>query len=207
MTRPLVIIGAGGHARSCIDVIEAHGGFKIVGLIGNSEEVGRNVLEHRVIGSDDDLPGLAKFGVSAIVAVGQIRTSKVRHALFAKLRKLGFELPAIISPRAYVSRHSEVGAGSIIMHHVTVNAGVTIGCNCIINTAAIIEHDCNVDDHCHISTGAIVNGGVCIGKGCFVGSGSIIHQERVIGEGSVVGMGVPVRQNILPGEVLRGANE
>ena len=37
----VLLVGAGGHARACIDVIETEGRFKIAGLVGRSEEVGR----------------------------------------------------------------------------------------------------------------------------------------------------------------------
>jgi sugar O-acyltransferase (sialic acid O-acetyltransferase NeuD family) len=204
MARPLIIVGAGGHARACIDVIEQHGGYEIVGLIGRAEEVGRNALGHWVIGCDDDLPALAGSGASAIVAVGQICTGSVRIALFEKLQQIGFELPAIVSPVAYVSRHAAIGAGTIVMHHATVNVGVKIGSNCIVNTAAIVEHDCYVGDHCHISTGTVLNGGVRIGTGCFVGSGSVIREEHSVGDYSVIGMGLSVRHDLVPGTVFAG---
>jgi sugar O-acyltransferase (sialic acid O-acetyltransferase NeuD family) len=204
MARALVIVGAGGHARSCIDVIERHGGYEIIGLVGWADQVGLNVLDHEVIGSDDDLPSLAGSGACAIVAVGQIRTASVRSALFEKLQQIGFELPAIVSPLAYVSRHAAIGAGTIVMHHATVNVGAKIGSNCIVNTAAIVEHDCYVGDHCHISTGTVLNGGVRIGTGCFVGSGSIIREEHSVGDNSVIGMGLSVRHDLVPSTVFTG---
>ena len=38
MSKPsLILIGAGGHARACNDVIEHLGTFDIAGLIGNEE--------------------------------------------------------------------------------------------------------------------------------------------------------------------------
>lgn len=204
MVRPLIIVGAGGHARACIDVIENHGGFEIVGLVARMDEIGNMVLGHRVIGSDADLPTLAKAGACAIVAVGQIRTAQVRRALFDQLQQAGFELPAIISPLAYVSRHALIGAGSIVMHRAMVNAGAKVGRNCIVNSAAIIEHDCHIGDHCHISTRATLNGGVRLGAGCFVGSGSVIREERSVGDESVVGMGLSVRHNVMPGTLFTG---
>jgi sugar O-acyltransferase (sialic acid O-acetyltransferase NeuD family) len=204
MMRPLVIVGAGGHARACIDVIERHGGYEIVGLIGRTEEVGRNVFQHRVIGSDDALPALAGHGVCAIVTVGQIRTSQARRTLFEQLRQLGFEQPAIVSPLAYVSSRATIGAGTIVMHHATVNIGAKVGCNCIVNTGAIVEHDCHVGDHCHISTGTVLNGGVRVGSDCFVGSGSVIREERSVSYNSVIGMGLSVRHDVLPGTIYTG---
>jgi UDP-3-O-[3-hydroxymyristoyl] glucosamine N-acyltransferase len=90
--------------------------------------------------------------------------------VFDKLKKIGFNLPAIISPLAYVSKHSFVDEGSVVMHHALVNSNAKVGKNCIINTKALIEHDAVVEDNCHISTGAVVNGGVVVKKDTFYGS-------------------------------------
>ena len=38
MKKKLILIGAGGHALSCIDVIEAEKKFKIIGLVDNSKK-------------------------------------------------------------------------------------------------------------------------------------------------------------------------
>ena len=92
--------------------------------------------------------------------------------------KIGFFLPSIISPTAYVSKHSKIGDGSVIMHNAIVNANTSIGVNSIINSQALIEHDCIIAEHCHISTNATINGGVQIGSKCFVGS-NVITKENI----------------------------
>jgi len=196
MSKPkLILIGAGGHAHACIDVIEQHGGYQIAGLVGMPGEMHARHLGYEVIATDGDLPQLAKDYPYALITVGQIQTADHRIRLYQQASKLGFQLPAIIAPSAHVSRHATVGAGSIVMHGTIVNAGARVGNNCIINTLALLEHDVTVADHCHISTGAILNGGVKIGTGSFVGSGSIIKEGVTLGTRCVVGMGLAVRHN------------
>ena len=194
MSKPsLILIGAGGHARACIDVIENLGTFEIAGLIGNKEELEDKCMGYRVIATDSDLSKLAKQYQYALITVGQIESHLVRQNLYRQALALGFKLPAIISPTAHVSRHAVVRDGTIVMHGAIVNADARVGNNCIINTNALIEHDAVVADHCHISTGAIVNGGVTIGFGSFVGSGSVMKQGITLGSRCVVGMGLAVR--------------
>ena len=53
---PIILIGAGGHAASCIDVLFAEGKYEIAGLIGHADEVGSSKLGIPVIGTDEDLP-------------------------------------------------------------------------------------------------------------------------------------------------------
>ncbi|MBN1840605.1 MAG: NeuD/PglB/VioB family sugar acetyltransferase [Campylobacterales bacterium] len=170
MKQKLLLIGGGGHCRSVIDVIEQENKFEIAGIIDKKELVGQEVLGYKIIGCDEDLEVLRKQYDRAFISVGQIKTPKIRMALFEQLKILGYELPSIVSPLAYVSKHAKVGEGSIVMHHALVNANANVGKNCIINSKALIEHDAIIEDNCHISTGAIVNGGACVKEGSFYGS-------------------------------------
>jgi sugar O-acyltransferase (sialic acid O-acetyltransferase NeuD family) len=186
---PILLIGAGGHAAACIDVIELSAEFSIRGIVGSPSEVGRQVLGYPVLGTDEDLSGLSADCPNALVVVGQIETPEPRVRLFERLQSIGFRMPAIVSPRAYVSRHATLGAGTIVMHGAVVNARAAVGRNCIVNSLSLIEHDAIISDHCHIATSAAVNGGVWIGEGTFVGSHSTIRHSLRIGARCLVGMG------------------
>lgn len=196
MNKPsLILIGAGSHARACIDVIEQHGQYQIAGLVGMPEELHSEHFDYAVFATDNELTTLVKVYQYAVIAVGQIQTPDHRIRLYQLATKLGFQLPVIIAPNSHVSRYATIGAGTLVMHGAIVNAGARVGCNCIINTRALVEHDATVADHCHISTGAILNGGVRVGAGSFVGSGSVVKEGVTIGQRSVVGMGLAVRHS------------
>ncbi len=198
MSKPnIILIGAGGHAHSCIDVIEQQGQYHIAGLVGTPLEIDDNHLGYQVIATDDDLPQLVKEYEYALVSLGQILSPDSRIRLYQQALNLGFQLPVIVAPTAYVSRHATLGAGTIVMHGSIVNAGVRVGDNCIINNRSLLEHDSTVEDHCHISTGAIINGVVTIGAGSFIGSGTVIKEGINIGQACVIGMGLSVRYNQL----------
>jgi sugar O-acyltransferase (sialic acid O-acetyltransferase NeuD family) len=185
----ILIVGAGGHAAACIDVIEEGGRFTVAGLVGSIAEVGKGVLGYPVLGTDADLPALHGAHSNALIAVGHIKTPEPRIRLFERLQALGYTLPVIVSPRAYVSKHATIGAGTIVMHGAIVNAGARVGRNCIINTQALLEHDATIADHCHIATATIINGEVRIGAGSFVGSNTTVRQCIEIGERCLIGMG------------------
>ncbi len=189
---PILLVGAGGHARACIDVIEQEGRFAVAGLVGLSHEVGSRVLNYPVLGTDADLPVLLDSYDNALIAVGQIETPEPRVRLFDLLQHNGCALPVIVSPRAYVSPHVKLDAGTIVMHGAVINAGAVIGKNCIINSQSLVEHDVVIADHCHIATGATVNGGARIGLGTFIGSGSNVRQNINIGAHCLIGMGQKV---------------
>jgi len=176
MIPSILLIGGGGHCKSCIDVIEQEGKFQIAGLVDLPEKQNQSVLGYPVLGSDDDLPDLIKAYPLALITLGQIRSPVRRMKLFEYLKGISAGFQVIQSPLAYVSPHAQVGEGTIVMHHAIINAGAMVGRNCIINTKSLVEHDAVIEDHCHISTGAIVNGGVKIGTGSFFGSGSVSAQ-------------------------------
>ena len=170
MKPEILLIGGGGHCKSVIDVIEQEDKYSIAGIVDKKELIGSNVLGYKVIACDDDLPNLFQKYKYAIVTVGQIKSNVLKVKLFNILKEIGYKLPVIVSPLAYVSKHSLVDEGTIIMHNALVNADATVGKNCIINTKALIEHDSIVEDNCHISTAAVINGGVTVKENTFFGS-------------------------------------
>ncbi len=172
----ILLVGGGGHCKSVIDVIEQEGKYEIAGIVDKKELIGKKVLGYSIIGCDDDLVVLFEKYRYAIVTVGQIQSNTIRVKLFNNLKKIGYKLPFIISPLAYVSSYANIEEGSIVMHHVLVNANAKIGYNCIINTKALIEHDVIIESHCHISTAAIINGGTKIKEGTFFGSNAVSRE-------------------------------
>jgi len=180
----IILIGAVGHCNSCIDVIEQEKKYNIIGLIDKKKN--NSISKYKLIGSDKDLKNLRNKFKNAFITIGQIKDLFAREKIFKIATKYKFNLPTIISPLAYVSKDSDVGQGTIIMHGAIVNKYSKIGKNCIINTGSVIEHNTKIGDNCHISTGSIVNGGVTIGNNTFIGSGSVIKQNLVIGNACFV---------------------
>ncbi|CAA6827008.1 MAG: 4-amino-6-deoxy-N-Acetyl-D-hexosaminyl-(Lipid carrier) acetyltrasferase [uncultured Sulfurovum sp.] len=171
--KKLILVGGGGHCKSCIDVIEQEGQYEITGILDKEELIGQKVLGYEIIGSDDNMEKYAREGYTFLITVGQIKSSSLREELFVKLQTFNAEIATIISPRAYVSKHTDIGKGTIIMHDVLVNVNTSIGENCIINSKALIEHDATIEDFSHISTSAVINGGVVVKRGSFFGSNAV----------------------------------
>ncbi|MFW3372418.1 acetyltransferase [Aliarcobacter butzleri] len=177
MKEKIVLIGGGGHCHSVIDVIEQENKYEIIGIVDTKENIGKKVLDYKIIAFDDDLETIFLSCKNALITVGQIESNKIRVKIYNKLKEIGFNLPVIISPLAYVSNHSSIEEGTIIMHHALVNANTKIGKNCIINTKALIEHDCVIGDNCHISTASVLNGGVRVKENSFFGSNATSKQS------------------------------
>ena len=187
--KDLVLIGGGGHCKSCIEVIHSDGVYNILGILDMPSEIGKEILGVKVIGTDEDFQKYNDLGCTFLITIGQIKTAAIRIRMFEHLQSIGASLATIVAKTAYVSTYAEIGAGSIIMHQTFINAGVKVGCNNIINTGAVLEHDVQIGKHNHISTGAYVNGDCTIGDENFIGSGTIIANGIEVGDGIVIGAG------------------
>ncbi len=196
MKKKIILIGAGGHAKSCIDIIHAQNKYKIVGLVDENKKKGSTILNYKVLGNDKILKDIRNKVKLAFLTVGQIKSHLVRKNLFLKAVKLGFEFPKIISPHSIISPFSKIGKGSLIAHGVKINSDAKVGINCIINTNAIIEHEVEIGDFCHVSTSTTINGNVAIGNNCFIGSGSKLKNSIKIKNNTIVPMGSIVKKNI-----------
>ncbi len=203
MKPEIILVGGGGHCKSCIDVIEQEGRYRIAGVVDFPEKLNNKILGYEIIATDEDLGTLIKAYQYFLITIGQIKLPQKRITLFDSLKDLGAQFPVIISPLAYISTHAQIGEGTIVMHDAVINAGARIGSNCIINTKALIEHDAVIGDHCHISTGAIINGGVSVGEKTYFGSNSTTREYTEIGKESVIGFNVKVMKNISDGSFIK----
>ncbi len=181
MKEKIILVGGGGHCHSVIDVVEQEGKFEIFGIVDdNPNLIGKDILGYQVIGTREDLPHILQDCSNAIITIGQITPNSIRAKIFKDLKNLGFNLPTIISPFAYIAKSAIIGEGNIVMHQALINSNAKIGNNCIINTKALIEHDVVVEDNCHISTGAILNGGTVVKADTFFGSNAVTKQLATV---------------------------
>jgi sugar O-acyltransferase (sialic acid O-acetyltransferase NeuD family) len=194
--KKLILIGGGGHCKSCIDVIESAGAFEIAGILDVKEKVGGNIAGYSIIGTDEELDRFAAEDYYFLITIGQIKSADIRRKIFEQLIAAGKKLATVISAHARVSKYSSVGAGTIVMHGASINAAASVGENCIINTNANVEHDCRIGDHIHVSTNAVLNGECKIGNGSFVGSNSVLVNGITIGENIIIGAGTVVNKSL-----------
>jgi sugar O-acyltransferase (sialic acid O-acetyltransferase NeuD family) len=193
----IILVGGGGHCKSVIDVIETHQTYEIAGIIDQENLIGKEICGYRIIGSDSDLHVFSKSHTNFMITVGQIKSSAVRTKISEALQKLKVNMPVIVSPLGHVSERATIGEGTIVMHYAMVNAEAKVGKYCIINSRALIEHDCIIGDHTQISTGAIVNGNVKVGMHCFIGSGAVLVQGIEIVDYTIIAAGSVVTKSIV----------
>lgn len=202
MKKPLILVGGGGHCKSVLEAAES-AGFRILGVLDMPEEIGKEILSTRVIGTDDDIPSFvdeAEF----VITLGFIKNPSTRIKLYNRIKEAGGSLATIVASTSYVSKYATLGEGTVVLHQAFVNAGAKVGNNVILNTASNIEHDAWIGDHCHISTGTMVNGECRVGDRCFIGSQSVLANCISVGDDIIVGAGSFVRKSITEEGIYSG---
>lgn len=193
----IILLGSGGHAKSVVDAIEKDGQYAIKGFLEIPEKQEFSYKDYKVIGMDKDMRKVHNDGIDyAFIALGFMGRSNVRQRLYNQLIENGFMIPSIIDPSANVARDVEIQSGSFVGKNAVVNANSCIGKMCIINTGAIVEHDCRVGDYTHIAAGAVMCGGTKVGNSTLIGANATIVQELTIGSNVIIGAGSVVLSNV-----------
>lgn len=210
----LVVLGAGGHGKAVLDLLLALGGrhYEVAGLVdAAAARLPPTLLGQPVLGTEAELPRLRDMtGVGcACAAIGD---NAGRLAAGARLRALGFALPALVHPAALPGAAVTLGEGAVVMARAALGPEARIGALAIVNTGAIVEHDAVVGEGAHVAPGAVLTGGVRLGARALVGAGAVLRPGVVVGEDAVVGAGAAVVADVpagarvggVPARVLRG---
>lgn len=206
-TLPLVLLGAGGHAKVLLALIKSLGlpllGVCDPGLAQAGEKQWRGVT---VLGADEALDKLDPGSVGLVNGIGQLVGNDLRRRVYERMSRRGFSFPALLHPNAWVDDSVEVGDGVQVMAGVVVQPDVYVGANTIINTHASVDHDCRISPHVHIAPGAVLCGSVNLGESVFVGSGARVIQNINIGAHVVVGAGATVVKDVPAMFMVKGAS-
>ena len=195
MTKELAIVGASGHGKVIADIAEQLG-FTV--KFYDDAYPSKTHIEHWPIhGTCVDLIALKNTYTSdnhdVVVAIGN---NEIRQQKIKLLQQNSFNLITLIHPTAIISQYAEVAPGTVIFAGAIINAFANVGVGCIINTAAVIEHDCSIDDFSHICPNVALAGGVSVGAKSWVGIGSQVKQLITIGDNCLIGAGSTVVKNI-----------
>lgn len=196
MKRPVIIVGAGGHAKVVIEILLTLS-VEIIGATdSNSERVGTCILGIPVVGTDEAILQYKSKEIFLVNGIGSVALPRIRTGIFNRFKELGYSFITTVHPSAVVSSEVVLGEGSQIMAGAIIQPGCYIGENCIINTGTSVDHDCRIGSHVHLAPRVTLSGGVQIGDGVHVGTGATIIQGIQIGRNSIVGAGALVLKDV-----------
>ncbi len=193
----IVIYGGGGHAKSLIDLIRAEGTYEIAGILDDGIPAGTCILDVPVLGGGEMLGSLQARGIHlAVNAVGGIGSITPRLAVYQKLEQAGFSVVTVTHPRAYVEPTASIAEGCQLFFNSYIGSDVQVGFGSIINTGAIISHDCRLGAYSNVSPGAILAGAVTLGERVLVGMGVTINLGVKVGAGARIGNSAVVKADV-----------
>lgn len=202
--RLVVIYGGGGHAKSLIDLIRSEGKYQIAGILDDSIPAGTKILDVPVLGGGEHLVGLRRRGIGkAVNAVGGIGSIQPRLAVYQKINMAGIICVTVVHPRAFVEPTADVAEGCQVFFNAYIGSDVKVGFGSIINTGAIVSHDCVLGDYTNISPGAILAGAVTIGERTLVGMGVTINLGVKIGTGARIGNSAVIKADVPDNGIVR----
>ena len=189
----VVVVGAGGHARVCIEAL-VDSGYSVAGCVSRDGDGAEGLT---MLGLDSDIAEIAgRVGATHLfVAVGD---NVARDALLESCRATGLQLANAVSRFAMVSSTARLGDGVAVFAGAVVNAAAQIGDGAIVNTRASVDHDCVVGPCAHLAVAVGLAGGVTIGARAMLGIGAVVLPLRSVGEDAVVGAGAVVVRDVPP---------
>lgn len=206
---PLIILGGGGHARVLVDTLLLQG-REILGYTDLSKAGGK-ILGAMRLGDDSAVLKHGPGEVMLVNGVGSVGSPASRKKLFELYSSKGYHFHTVVHPSAVIAGDVTLQEGAQIMAGVVVQPGSRVGVNSILNTGALVDHDCVIGAHAHVAPGAVLSGNVRIGDEAHVGTGAALIQGVAVGSRSIVGAGTVVLGNVppcvtfvgVPGRIIR----
>lgn len=194
----IVIVGAGGHGREVLDVVEACG-RSFLGFVDD----GAPALEPLVRRSARLLGGRAELeGLHATVVLG-LGDSGTRRRVGEALGAIRWA-DALVHPLASCGGDVDLGVGSVLTAGARLTTHITVGRHAYVGPNATIGHDATLADYVTVLPGATVSGDVHLGVGVCIGTGANLRQGVRVGEGAVVGAGAVVLTDVEAGTTVGG---
>ena len=206
-----LIIGAGGHGKVVLDILQAGDQYRPAGFIDADPKLaGTTVGDLPVFGAIHLLSRLiAKHRIgAAIIAIGD---NRARSSYARAVDACSLPLINAIHPSAVVARSATLGRNVMIAANAVVCTESKIGDFSILNTSATIDHECEIGPAVHVCPGAHLAGRVRVDAGAFIGLGANVIQCLRIGTGAIVGAGAVVLSDVpahatvvgVPGRIIK----
>lgn len=201
----IIIIGASGHAKVIIDIIEQWNTYTIIGLIDTYKDINERIFGYKILGTENDIIALSdEHNFSAgIIAIGDNAIRKtIYETIIKQFQK--FEFINAIHTSAILGKNVKIGIGNAIMPGVIINSDSKIGDFCILNTNSSLDHDGVMEDFSSLAPNATLGGNVTVCSGASVSLGADIIQNLKIGENAIVGAGAVVIRDVPENHIVAG---
>ena len=199
-----MIIGAGGHGREVLDVVDAinavEPAYEVLGFLADRDGA-HEPLARRSVGILGPTSLIETLDADYVVAIGN---ATARAEIDQRCMRRGLTSPVLIHPAASVGSDVHLGPGSVVMAGARITTNVVAGRSLQVNVNATISHDGRIGDYVTISPGCNVSGTVELGDRVYLGSGCVIIPGVRIGAKTMVGAGAVVISDLPAGVTAVG---
>lgn len=187
--KKLLIVGAGGHGRCCLDIIRNLNCYQEIVFLDDGN-VNNIINDCKVIDTVDKMASYYPTYQHIFIAIGN---NELRKKLINQAKEIGYCVETIISPHSIVSNYASVDEGTIIFDNVVVEANAVIGKGCIVTSNATINHDAVIEDYCLIYSNSVIRPNTLIGSLSRIGSNCTVTFNTKIKAGSDIEDGLVVK--------------
>lgn len=189
MMKKLLIVGAGGHGRCCLDIVR---NLKIYDTISFLDDNCANEIinDCKVIGGINEMDNYYPEYKDIFIAIGN---NQLRKKLINKAKCLGYHVVSIIACNAVVSPYASIKDGTIIFNNAVIEANANIGAGCIIAANTTINHDAIIEDHCLINSNSVIRPNSQIGSMSRIGSNCTVTFNAKVKAGSNIEDGCVIK--------------
>ncbi len=210
MTRPLVVVGAGGFGRETLDVVDAINAvssaraFEVVGVLDDApSQENCTLLERRRVAYLGTVGEWLAGERRADYLIG-VGTPATRRRIAERCDAAGLTAAVVVHPSATYGVDVTFGPGTVVCAGVRITNNVHLGRHVHLNLNVTVGHDTCIGDFVSVNPLVAISGDCRIGAGTMFGTGSVILQGLETGDGSVVGASACVTRDVDAGAVVKG---
>jgi sugar O-acyltransferase (sialic acid O-acetyltransferase NeuD family) len=182
MGKPVLIYGSQDFAQVVRSLVEDCG-LEFVGLI-DDYAAGDSVLGTYA----EVLTQYPPAAFDLVIAIGY-NNLQARWSVYQKVITDGYETPALIHDRAYVSSRSRVEAGAIVMAGAIVDTFAKVQELAVLWPGVVVNHDSVIGANTFLSPNSTVCGFTQVGHSCFIGAGAVVVDHRTVPDQTFVKAG------------------
>lgn len=194
--QPVIILGINGNCIDMAEAVEACAGLEMAGFLDDNPELapGTRIAGYPLLGRIADATQFAH--AQFICGIGSPRSFRAKPGIILRTGLPRERWATVVHPSCVVSRHAQIGPGTVLLSHVAVGARAQVGAFCTVLQGSIISHDTIIGDHSILAGGVCLSGGCLVAENAYLGARSCLRDGIRVGDRALVGMGAVVTKDI-----------
>jgi len=218
----LVLLGGGGHCKSCIDVIQEEGRFEIVGIVegvpasevpasAGMTSASANLAGAVVIPAKAGTANPATAVAGTVLGYPIIGTDDDLPELVKKYRNFLITVGQISKPAVRIKLFETIRSLGghlpvIVSPHAYVSRSALVGAGTIVMHNVVVNAEAQIGVNCILNTGALIEHEAVTGDHCHISTYAILNGQCTVGSRTFIGSRTVLANNIsIPDDTLVSA--